>query len=185
MKGTNNYIESKLYIGNMVCECCTRIVKTELEKAGCSVKQIIPGMAKVSYNPEKVTMEMISNVLKKNGFSLIVDKDKKLAEEIKRSVIDLIHNTTYNAMVRNSDYLSGKFGKTYQYLSSVFSENEGMTLEKFIIQQRIEKVKSLIHEGQLTLSEIAYMMGYSSVQYLSTQFKNITGVSVTDYKKRA
>jgi len=119
-------------------------------------------MAKVSYNPEKVTMEMISNVLKKNGFSLIVDKDKKLAEEIKRSVIDLIHNTTYNAMVRNSDYL-----------------------EKFIIQQRIEKVKSLIHEGQLTLSEIAYMMGYSSVQYLSTQFKNITGVSVTDYKKRA
>jgi len=156
----------------------------ELEKAGCEVMQITSGMAKVTYDPDKLDLQKIDQLLKKNGFFLIFDKDKKLAEEIKTAVIDLIHNTTYNAMVRNSDYLSGKFGKTYQYLSSVFSENEGMTLEKFIIQQRIEKVKLLIQEGQLTLSEIAYMMGYSSVQYLSTQFKNITGVSVTDYKKR-
>ena len=169
----------------MVCDCCVRIVKMELENAGCHIKQIIPGMARVAYDAEKLNLDMINDILKKNGFSLIVDKDKKLAEEIKRAVTNLVHNTTYNAMVRNSDYLSGKFGKTYQYLSSVFSENEGITLEKFIIQQRIEKVKSLISEGQLTLSEIAYMMGYSSVQYLSTQFKNITGVSVTDFKKRA
>jgi len=185
LKGTGNNIEDRLYIGNMVGECCTRVLKTELEKAGCEVKQIEPGMAKVAYDPEVLNMEKISEILKENGFSLIVNKDKKLVEEIKRAVVDLVHNTTYNAMVRNSDYLVGKFGKTYQYLSSVFSENEGMTLEKFIINQRIEKVKSLINEGHLTLSEIAYMMGYSSVQYLSTQFKNITGVSVTDYKKRA
>ncbi len=185
MKQGKKHIEQKLTIGNMICDCCIRIVKKELEKVGCQVKQITHGMARVEYDPKKLTPEMINHVLKENGFSLIINRDKILVEDIKRAVIDLVHNTTYNAMVRNSDYLVGKFGKTYQYLSSVFSENEGMTLEKFIIQQRIEKVKSLIHEGQLTLSEIAYMMGYSSVQYLSTQFKNITGVSVTDFRKRA
>jgi AraC-like DNA-binding protein len=86
-------------------------------------------------------------------------------------------------MIRNSDYLVGKFRKSYQYLSSLFSEKEGITLEKYIILQRIEKAKSLILEGELTLSEIAFMIGYSSVQYLSTQFKSITGVSVTEFKQ--
>ena len=185
MNGEKHITEEKLYIGNMVSDCCVRFAGMMLEEAGCEVIDIAQGVARVKYDPRKVTHEKIDQALRKNGFYLIVDKDKKLTEEIKKAVIDLVHNTTYNAMIRNSDYLSGKLGKTYQYLSSVFSENEGMTLEKFIIQQRIEKVKSLIHEGQLTLSEIAYMMGYSSVQYLSTQFKNITGFSVTDYKKRA
>jgi AraC-like DNA-binding protein len=86
-------------------------------------------------------------------------------------------------MVRNSDYLVGKFGKTYPYLSSVFSKYEGITLEKYIIFQKIEKAKALIEEDELSLSEIAFMMGYSSVQYLSTQFKSVTGVSVSDFKK--
>jgi AraC-like DNA-binding protein len=85
-------------------------------------------------------------------------------------------------MVRNSDFIVGKFNLSYQHLSTVFSHHEGITLEKYIILQRIEKVKELIQLEELTLSEIAYMMGYSSVQYLSTQFKNITGYSVTEYK---
>ncbi len=132
---------------------------------------------------KKVNGQKIREVLHNNGFQWIVDNDKKLVEDIKRAVVDMVHYTTYNAMIRNSDYLIGKFGKTYQYLSSVFSDKEGITLEKYIIFNRIEKVKSLIQEGELTLSEIAFMMGYSSVQYLSTQFKNIAGVSVTDFKK--
>jgi AraC-like DNA-binding protein len=86
-------------------------------------------------------------------------------------------------MVRNSDYLVEKFGLSYQYISSVFSKNEGVTLEKFIIRHKIEKAKELILYDELSLSEIAYMMGYSSVQYLSTQFRNVTGVSVSEFKK--
>ena len=105
-----------------------------------------------------------------------------LVEQIRHAVIDLVHNSTYNAMVRNSDYLVERFGMSYPYISSLFSKHEGTTLEKFTILHKIEKVKELIEYGELTLSEIAYMMGYSSVQYLSTQFKSVTGISVTEYK---
>jgi len=155
----------------------------ELEQAGAIVKDIKLGEVIIEFDPDHTTLQEIKEVLESNGFILIDDKDKKMVEDIKRAVIDLVHHTTYNAMVRNSDYLVGKFGKTYQYLSSLFSEKEGITLEKFIILHRIEKAKSLIQETDLTLSEIAFMMGYSSVQYLSTQFKGITGISVSDFKK--
>ncbi len=128
-------------------------------------------------------MQNIEKALKRNGFSLLTNKNDILVEDIRRTIIDLVHHTTYNAMVRNSDYLVGKFGKTYPYLSSLFSKYEGITLEKYIILQKIEKVKSLIKDNELTLSEIAFMMGYSSVQYLSTQFKTITGISVSEFKK--
>jgi len=155
----------------------------ELEQAGVVIKDIKLGEVIVEFHSEHNSLQQIKEVLESNGFILIDDKDKKMVEDIKRAVIDLVHHTTYNAMVRNSDYLVGKFGKTYQYMSSLFSEKEGITLEKFIIMHRIEKAKSLIQETELTLSEIAFMMGYSSVQYLSTQFKGITGISVTDFKK--
>ena len=85
-------------------------------------------------------------------------------------------------MVRNSDYLVQRFEMSYPYISTLFSKHENTTLEKFTILHKIEKVKELIEYGELTLSEIAYMMGYSSVQYLSSQFKTITGISVTEYK---
>ncbi len=121
-------------------------------------------------------------MLEEYGFEIVTDKEKILVEQIKQALIDLIHNSTYNAMVRNSDYLVERFNMSYPYISSLFSKHEHTTLEKFTILHKIEKVKELINYGELTLSEIAYMMGYSSVQYLSTQFKSIAGVSVTDYK---
>ena len=86
-------------------------------------------------------------------------------------------------MVRNSDYLVERFAVSYQYLSGLFSKHQGITLEKYIILHKIEKVKELVMEDELTLSEIAFMMGYSSSQYLSTQFKSIAGVSITAFKK--
>ena len=116
------------------------------------------------------------------GFEILRDKEKMLVEQIKQAVIELVHHSTYNAMVRNSDYLVERFGMSYPYISSLFSKHEGTTLEKFTILHKIEKVRELIEYGELTLSEIAYMMGYSSVQYLSTQFKSITGISVTEYR---
>jgi len=141
------------------------------------------GEAKISFDPEVLDLTAISELLEKEGFELIKDKDAQLAEQIRNAVIDLVHYSTFNAMVRNSDYLVEKFNLSYQYISTLFSKQQNIALEKFIILQKIEKVKELIHNGELTLSEIAYMMGYSSVQYLSTQFKNVIGISVSEFKK--
>ncbi len=172
-----------LHINNMICDCCIRVVKMDLNNISVTVKSIKLGEVKISYDPDVTSFASIEDMLNKNGFSILIDKDSILIEDIKRAIIDLVHHTTYNAMVRNSDYLVGKFGKTYPYLSSIFSKYEGITLEKYIILQKTEKVKSLIQEDEVTLSEIAFIMGYSSVQYLSTQFKNITGISVSEFKK--
>jgi len=172
-----------LHINNMICDCCIRVIEMELNKILVTINDIKLGEAEISFDPEKLSIADIEKVLNNNGFSLLTNKDNILIEDIKRAVIDLVHHTTYNAMVRNSDYIVGKFEKTYPYLSSLFSKYEGITLEKYIILQKTEKVKSLIQEDELTLSEIAFMMGYSSVQYLSTQFKNITGISVSEFKK--
>ncbi len=172
-----------LHINNMICDCCIEVIKMELAKIPVEIDYITLGEVKISFDKKKISYNEIEEVLNKNGFSIITNKDDILVEEIKRVVIDLVHHTTYNAMVRNSDYLVGKFAKTYPYLSTLFSKYEGITLEKYIILQKTEKAKSLIQDDELTLSEIAFSMGYSSVQYLSTQFKNITGISVTDFKK--
>ena len=172
-----------IHLNNMICDCCLRVVEMELNNLHVTVNDIKPGEVNISYDADLVNFNGIEAMLNKNGFSLLIDKDSILVEDIKRSIIDLVHHTTFNAMVRNSDYLVGKFGKSYPYLSALFSNHEGITIEKYIILQKIEKAKALIQEDEVTLSEIAFIMGYSSVQYLSTQFKNITGLSVTEYKK--
>ncbi len=172
-----------LHINNMNYDCCIKVVEMEMKTLKVTVKKIKLGEVVISYDSSKLSMQNIEKALKRNGFSLLTNKNDILVEDIRRTIIDLVHHTTYNAMVRNSDYLVGKFGKTYPYLSSLFSKYEGITLEKYIILQKIEKVKSLIKDNELTLSEIAFMMGYSSVQYLSTQFKTITGISVSEFKK--
>jgi len=166
----------------MVCNCCIYLLKKELATEGVELHDIRLGEISLTYHPAKYSWKKIEELLSSFGFEIIVEKEKVLVEQIKQAVIDLVHNSTYNAMVRNSDYLVERFGMSYPYLSTLFSKHENTTLEKFTILHKIEKVKELIEYGELTLSEIAYMMGYSSVQYLSTQFKSVTGVSVTDYK---
>lgn len=172
-----------LHLNNMICDCCVRVVRMDLEAMGVKVLKISLGEVVINFNPLKTTMEAVEKMLETNGISLIKNKEGIMVKEIKRSVISLVHHTTFNAMVRNSDYLVGKFGKSYPYLSSLFSKYEGITLEKYIILHKVERIKGLIEENELTLSEIAFMMGYSSVQYLSTQFKSVAGVSVSEFKK--
>ena len=167
---------------NMTCSCCIHLLHRELTLDGIDIHDIRLGTLVLSHDPKKITWKKIESILESYGFEILTDKEKMLVEQIRNAVIDLVHNSTYNAMVRNSDYLVERFGMSYPYISSLFSKHEGTTLEKFIILHKIEKVKELIEYGELTLSEIAYMMGYSSVQYLSTQFKSVTGISVTEYK---
>ncbi|MDO8896854.1 MAG: AraC family transcriptional regulator [Bacteroidales bacterium] len=175
-------IQHRYLLSNMLSDCCLKLLHIELDHLGVEVRKSKLGDISIAWNPELVSREQIETLFKSLGFGILNDKESVLIEEIKRVVIELVHHTTFNAMVRNSDFIVSRFDKSYQHLSTLFSRHENITLEKYIILQRIEKVKELLQSDELSLSEIAYMMGYSSVQYLSTQFKQITGYSVTDYK---
>ena len=174
--------EKVYYLKNLIHSCCYRVVRDDLEQMGVTVKYVKMGEVGIIFNPERITENEIIRKLENNGFELIRNRESILVNQIKNAVIDLVHHSTFDAMVKNSDFLVQKFSLSYQYMSTLFSTREHITLEKFIILQKVEKVKELIRQNELTLSEIAFMMGYSSVQYLSTQFRKITGISVSDYK---
>ena len=177
-------VHETLHIKFMVCKCCIRVIKQELEQKGIVVERILLGEAEIVYDDEQLNAEAIEKIIEANGFELVKNKDLILIEQIKVAVVELIHYANnMNSIIRNSDYLVEKLGYSYQHLSVLFSKYEPYTLEKYIILNKIEKIKEMIEYGELTLSEIAFMMGYSSVQYLSNQFKTVTGISVTEYKK--
>jgi AraC-like DNA-binding protein len=183
MKEKEEPTERKTFhIANMNSPCCIHLLRKEFTADGIRIDEIKQGKLTLTVHMEKHTWKAIEAILLGYGFNIVRNREKILVEEIKLAMTDLVHNSTYNAMVRNSDYLVERFGMSYPYISTLFSKHENNTLEKFTIQLKIEKVKELIRSGELTLSEIAYMMGYSSVQYLSTQFKSVTGISVTDFK---
>jgi AraC family transcriptional regulator len=173
-----------LKIKNMVCNCCIRILKMEFEKHGIKVENIKLGEAEVSFSPDKITESQIENLLNENGFELITDREKVIVENIKLAVIELIHQmNNIDSIARKSDYIVEKLSMSYQHLSKIFSKHESLTLEKFIILHKIEKIKEVIDSDEYTLSEIAFMMDYSSVAHLSAQFKRETGMTVSDFKK--
>ena len=175
---------STIYIKNMVCQCCLRMIGQELEKAGFVVEDIMLGKATLSYDESKLSMEEIRNVLLELGTDLIESRENRLVEDIKLAVVELIHQmNNVDSMVRKAEYLVEKTGLSYTYLSRIFSTHEHITLEKYIILNKIERIKELIDQEEFTLSEIAFMMDYSSVQYLSNQFKHNTGMTVSEYKE--
>ena len=176
---------AKLYIKNMVSESCIKVVTQELERIGfIKVLKVILGEADILYDAQIINLDIINIILERNGFQLILDKDKLLVEKIKSAVIaHIFYGANTNSILRNSDYLSEQLDLPYSTLSKVFSSVTGTTLEKYIILIKIEKIKELITYDEHSLSEIAFMMGYSSVHYLSNQFKQVTGLSVSQYKK--
>lgn len=180
-----NTRQKRIHIRNMICQSCCKVVKWELEKSGfVLVHKVDIGWADISYNEGVFDQNLINEILKFNGFELIEGKDDILVEKIKSAIIRLIFfgNNT-NSLIRNSDYLSQALDEPYLHLSKVFSKVTGQTLEKYIIIIKIEKVKELISYDEMSLSEISYQLGYSSVAHLSSQFKQITGFTVQEYKK--
>jgi len=178
-----NIVEKTFFLRNMLCHCCLILLKEKLVAAGILVIDIRIGEVTLSINSEKEEKRFIQEV-NNLGFSIIQGKDALLVEKIKQTVFELVHQLNYtNSIIRKSDYLVDKLGTSYQVLSKTFSHLEPITLEKYIILQKIEKIKELIDSEEYTLSEIAYMMDYSSVQYLSAQFKSITGLTPGEYKK--
>ncbi len=176
--------ETVLYIKNMVCPRCIKVVREELKKLGYEILHIELGQVKLAHNQNELDTEAIKSVLAKEGFELIEDSKAKLIDSIKTEIISLIQKYKDEDLekLNFSKYLSKTFNRDYNYLSSLFSKTEGVTIEHYIILQKIEKAKELLKYGELTLSEIAYRLGYSSVQHLSRQFKQVTGLTASEFK---
>lgn len=172
-----------LYIKNMVCNRCIMVVESELEKLGVLPLSVELGEVRLD---KKLTTEQksnLSNRLESLGFSLIDDKKGRLIEQVKNLIIELVHYNNNNLKINLSDYISDKLHHDYNYISNLFSEVEGTTIEKYFIAQKIEKVKELLVYDELTLNEIAFNLNYSSVAHLSTQFKKVTGLTPSHFKQ--
>ncbi len=173
-----------IHVKNMVCDRCIRVVKEELESLGLIVNDIQLGTVNITNPENSLDYDAIAKVLSENGFELLVGKKARMVEKIKTAIIELVHSDELENMdVNLSDYITGKVGKDYPYLSNLFSSIESITIEKYFIFQKIERVKELLVYDELSLSEIAYRLGYSSVQHLSNQFKKITGLTPSYFKK--
>jgi AraC-like DNA-binding protein len=174
-----------LYIKNMVCNRCIRVVKEELEHIGLDVRRVDLGEAEIGNRLNDSMVEKIKNMLHQNGFEFIEDKNAKIIESIKTVIIQLVHHNhdAEPLKIKYSEYISKKVGKEYHSLSVLFSSVENITIEQYIIKQKIERVKELIKYDDRSFSEIAYMMNYSSVQHLSNQFKSVTGFTPGEFKK--
>lgn len=158
------------------------VVKAELEKLGLKYVYVKIGEADVIGDIDAGQLEQLRADLKKAGLELMDDKKSILVEKIKNVIIELVHYSEDQIKVNLSDYLSDKLHYDYTYLSNLFSEVKGITIEKFFLTHKIEKVKELIVYNELNLSEIAYKMHYSSVAHLSNQFKKYTGLTPTHFK---
>lgn len=178
----SKYSSMKVYIKNMVCNRCIMVVKDELEELGFQLVNIGLGEVELTNDLTEAEKRNIGNRLETFGFELIDDKRSRLIGQIKSSIIEIIHQNSSELKSNLSDYLSSKLHHDYTYLSNLFSEVEGTTIEKYFIAQKIEKVKELLVYDELSLSEIAFQMNYSSVGYLSNQFKKVTGLTPTHFK---
>jgi AraC family transcriptional regulator len=175
-------IQKNIHIKNMVCPRCIRVVKEELEKNNIQVLSITLGEATIA-TESKPDYDVIRKTLQQSGFDLIDDKNLMLIEKIKSLIIEIIHHGKERKNLNYSDIIAKNLGKDYHTLSSLFSSVENITIEKYIINQKLEKVKELLLYGELSLSEIAYEVDYSSVAHLSNQFKQVTGMTPTQFKK--
>lgn len=174
----------RLHIKHMVCERCIRAVKDEVTELGYAVESVELGEVVVKEELITADLERIGQALAENGFELIDDRRGALINRIKMLIIEYIHHGREKPQHLNlSDLLAQELGHDYSYLSHLFSSVEGRTIEKYLIHQKIEKVKELLVYDELTLSEISYQLGYSSVQHLSRQFKEVTGLTPSHYKK--
>lgn len=172
----------KYYIKNMVCERCNMVVNSELEKLGLHVLSVNLGEIELLEELTPTQKNLLDNKLQALGFSLIDDKKSRLIEQIKRIIIELVHHNNSELKVNLSDYLISQLPFDYNYISNLFSEIEGRTIENYFISQKIERVKELLLYDELTLSEIAFRLNYSSVAHLSGQFKKVTGMTPSIFK---
>jgi len=173
----------KLYLKNLVNNRSKIIVKAELEKLGLTSVSIDFGEIETNGIVPDEKLELLAARLSKMGLSLLNDKKSILIEKIKNTIIELIHYSDFRLKINFSDYLGEKLNYDYTYLSNIFSESQGYTIEHFLIINKIERVKELLIYDELNVTEIAFKMHYSSPGHLSNQFRKMTGLTPSHYKQ--
>jgi AraC-like DNA-binding protein len=159
------------------------VLQNEMDKLGLDVKSIKLGEVTLEKEPAPEEKKKLGEALIPLGFQLIDDKKTRTIEKIKNVIIDLVHYRDNETKTNLSNILSSKLHQDYNFLSNLFSAIEGTTIEKYFIAQKIEKVKELLVYDELSLSEIAFRLNYSSVAYLSNQFKKVTGLTPSHFKQ--
>lgn len=174
----------KLLVKNMVCDRCILVVQKEMKEIG--FEPISVTLGEVDFGQKNLTLvetEQIQEMLEKFGFQLLDDRTSQLIQRTKTLLLELVRDHTVESeKLKLSDYLKDKLHYDYNYLSSIFSSVEGVTIEHYLIRLKIEKVKELLFYNELTLGEIAFQLGYSSVSHLSRQFKQVTGLTPSYFK---
>ena len=171
------------FIRNMVCSRCIMVVQQVFESLGYPPVSISLGNVETKDLIPDKDLEKLKISLESYGFELIDDTKSRIIEKIRNIIIQTVHHSDEELKINYSEYIETQLKRDYAYLSSLFSEIEGITIEKYIILQKIERVKELLVYDELTLSEIAYKMGYSNVAYLSGQFKKVTGLTPSHFKQ--
>ncbi len=172
-----------IYVKNMVCTRCKMVLESELAKLGLHPLRIELGEAVIQ--EEEITTEylsMLNESLKRSGLEILKDNKNILAEKVKTVIVELVRDGDAKLKMNLSDYLSRKLNYSYTYLYNVFYQTQGLSIEKYLISYKIERVKELLSYNELNLTEIAYMLNYSSVAHLSNQFKKITGINASEYR---
>ncbi len=174
-----------LHIKNMVCPRCIATVRQILTDQGLVVQSVELGRAEIVSKDSTVNPAQIDAALRQHGFALLQDRDRQFVERIKNELLAYLYALEKEAPVaKPSVLLPEKIGLSYDHLSKLFSQYEHTTIEKYLIHLKIERVKELLSYDELTLSEIAYRLHYSSPQHLSRQFKQITGMTVSEFKQQ-
>ena len=166
----------------MVCTRCQMAVKSELEKLGLHHTRVEMGETEIMEDLSSEELDNLNTSLKKIGLELLDDKKNIMVEKIKTVIIELVHYNEDQIKTKLSDYLCKKLNHNYTYLSNLFSETKGISIENFYLSNKIERVKELLMYDDLNLTEIAYKLNYSSLAHLSTQFKKMTGLTPSQYK---
>ncbi len=170
------------YVKNMVCDRCKLVVKDIFEKVGAQVLKVELGEIEIAQELHPEQLQTVQKMFSEVGFELIDNKQSRIVEKIKTLLVELIHGESLQVRMNYSDYLSEMLNRDYSGLSTLFSLHEGITIEQYIIRQKIERVKELLLYNELNLSQIADKLHYSSVAHLSNQFKKVTVLTPSQHK---
>jgi len=173
----------KLFIKYMLSFRCKMVVKSELDKLGLHYTRLDLGEVVIRENLDSTQRMQLKDALQKAGLELMDDRKAILIEKVKNIIFDMVDHAEEQPKINFSVFISEKLGYDYTYLANLFSEVTGITIEHFIIFQKIERVKELLLYEEFSLTEISYMLNYSSVSHLSSQFKKVTGLTPTSYRK--
>tara|TARA_R110000744_G_scaffold11041_2_gene33819 strand:- start:95 stop:676 length:582 start_codon:yes stop_codon:yes gene_type:complete len=177
-------VPKEFWIKNMVCNRCLKVIKQELQELGMSILSLELGrlLVEATNETDDLILKNVTDVLNSNGFEIVKTEEEMLTERIKIILIEELQELPLHIKVKTSELLASTLHRDYKALSKLFSTNEKTTIEKYFIKLKIEKVKELIQLKQYSFSDISYLLDYSSINHLSRQFKEVVGMSMTDYK---